>query len=130
MTKENRVAVQATQVSYSAPLPEAGQFEHYNNVLPGAADRILSMAEKQSAHRQKIEKWVVVGDVLRSCFGLFFGFLIALVGLGGAVFLLYSGKSITGLSLAGGVLASLVSSFIYSSHQKKRELRKRKEEID
>lgn len=41
MTDKNKVAFQATQVSYSAPLPEAGQFEHYDKVLPGAADRIF-----------------------------------------------------------------------------------------
>jgi len=30
----------------SGPIPDATQLEHYDKVLPGAADRILTMAEK------------------------------------------------------------------------------------
>ncbi|MFQ7172706.1 MAG: DUF2335 domain-containing protein [Thomasclavelia ramosa] len=45
-----------TSVSYSGPIPHPSDFEQYERVLPGAADRILTMAENQSAHRQTLEK--------------------------------------------------------------------------
>ena len=31
---------------YKAPLPISGEFRRYEEILPGAADRILGMAEK------------------------------------------------------------------------------------
>jgi uncharacterized membrane protein len=45
--------------TYSGPLPQAEQLQKYEEVLPGAADRIIRMAEEQSAHRQEIERQIV-----------------------------------------------------------------------
>jgi uncharacterized membrane protein len=39
-------------VSRSVPLPHPSELEHYENILPGAAARIIAMAENQSKHRQ------------------------------------------------------------------------------
>lgn len=46
--------MQVMGMGYSAPLPLASEFEHYEKVQPGAADRILTMAEKEqeARHRQ------------------------------------------------------------------------------
>ena len=40
----------------SGPLPSPVEFEHYEHILPGAADRILSMAEEQMRQRHKNEE--------------------------------------------------------------------------
>lgn len=37
--------------SYSGPLPQPRDFAEYNATLPGAADRILAMAERESEFR-------------------------------------------------------------------------------
>ena len=37
---------------YSGPLPLPSHFEHYDRILPGAADRILKMGELEQAARQ------------------------------------------------------------------------------
>lgn len=39
--------------SYAGPLPPASEFKGYEEVLPGAADRILSLAEKEQSIRSK-----------------------------------------------------------------------------
>lgn len=39
-------------LSYSGPLPHPADLEEYERILPGAADRILSMAEKEQALRE------------------------------------------------------------------------------
>ena len=39
--------------SYAGPLPPASEFKKYEDVLPGAADRILSLAEKEQSIRSK-----------------------------------------------------------------------------
>ena len=43
-------------IERSGPLPSPEDFERYEKILPGAAERILSMAEHQQQHRFEIEK--------------------------------------------------------------------------
>src|SRR5438034_5455816 len=56
--------------SFSGPLPPPDALAKFEQVLPGLADRIMKMAEKQSAHRQSIERNVIEGDTRRSWMGL------------------------------------------------------------
>ena len=44
------------QSSFSGPLPPPQILEKYESIVPGSADRIIGMAEKQSEHRRSIEK--------------------------------------------------------------------------
>ncbi len=39
------------ETTFSGPLPAPGDFKKYSDVLPNAADRILSMAEKEQEIR-------------------------------------------------------------------------------
>ena len=60
----------------SGPLPTPDSFREYEDVLPGAADRILTMAETQLQHRASIQKlalWIA--------FIVAIGFLIGAVTL-------------------------------------------------
>ena len=52
---EVRAVFQMMQRHHSGPLPPAEEFEKYENVCPGAADRILSMAEKSLEHRLSMD---------------------------------------------------------------------------
>jgi len=51
-----QIAAQVVKKQISGPLPPSSEFEQYERTLPGGADRILRMAEEQSAHRREIEK--------------------------------------------------------------------------
>ena len=51
-----QVVTQVIQSEFSGPLPPPNIIKGYEDILPGAADRILSMAENQAKHRQEIEK--------------------------------------------------------------------------
>ena len=44
------------QAHYQGPLPLPDHFERYNEVLPGSAERILMMAEKEQIHRLSQEQ--------------------------------------------------------------------------
>lgn len=60
----------------SGPLPSPEDFREYEDVLPGAADRILGMAEYQLRHRasaQKMGLWIM--------FVVAIGFLVVSIGL-------------------------------------------------
>lgn len=52
--QEGAQQILISQRSHSGPLPDPQDLEQYNNVLPGAAERIVAMAEKEQAHRHKI----------------------------------------------------------------------------
>lgn len=95
-----RTVSQTTQVTaHSGPLPAVEDFAGYERVVPGAGDRILTMAERQqdgrlehnraqaekdNQHREQVlqaqeraHKRVIVSDYL----GQVFGFVLALVSL-------------------------------------------------
>ncbi|MBI2329082.1 MAG: DUF2335 domain-containing protein [Chloroflexi bacterium] len=84
----------------------------YENVLPGSAERILKMAERQQEHRQSMEKIVIEGDSKRSDKGLYCGAIIAAVGLIGATVLGINGQAILAGVIGGAPLVGLVGIFV------------------
>lgn len=100
-------------VSYSAPLPPPAMFSQYNAVVPNAAERILVMAEEQSKHRHFIEKFLIIGESMKSWIGLFFAFLVVVGGMAAGTFLIMSDKEITGLLSMFTPLALVAGIFIY-----------------
>jgi uncharacterized membrane protein len=51
--KSNSQKQQLAALSYKGPLPTSNEFAGYERTLPGAAERILVMAEKEAAHRRE-----------------------------------------------------------------------------
>lgn len=45
------------------PLPTPEELFQYNNLLPGAADRIIAMAEREQAHRVNLEDMATRADI-------------------------------------------------------------------
>ncbi len=79
------------------------------------------MAERQSAHRQELEKKVIESDVRDAKLGLYFGFIIGLVAIICGVICAIIGKQIAGASIGGTGVIGLVSVFIYGSVSRKKE---------
>ncbi len=119
--KETESTFIAVGGQYSGPIPPPAHLEKYESILPGAADRIISMAESQAKHRQEIENKVISSDVKNSTLGLWFGFLIGLAGVITGFYLIYTGKVIEGSLYGGGTIVSLAGIFIYGSRQRKKE---------
>jgi uncharacterized membrane protein len=71
---------------YRGPIPPPEILYQYNEYLPGSADRILTMAEKQSIHRQELEKVAIKSGARDSLLGLIFGYLIGTTGILGSVY--------------------------------------------
>ena len=74
------------EVSYSGPLPTASEFAGYNETLPGAAERLLSISEKETEHRRKMDEKEFDKTAKMNFIGLIMSFIIAIIALG-AVFL-------------------------------------------
>ena len=51
-----RAVARVIQSEFRGPIPPPEIISGYEAIIPGAADRILAMAEKQSQHRQEMEK--------------------------------------------------------------------------
>lgn len=122
--KEARPVRVAAQISrtFSGPLPPPEILQRYNEIVPGAADRIIKMAENQHHHRQALEKSVVDSNVFSQKIGLGLGFVIAMTAIGGGIWLSAIGKSGSGLTAIIGALAALVGVFVYGKVQQSKEL--------
>lgn len=87
---------------FSGPIPPPTLLEDYERALPGSADRIISMAEREQNHHHKQE--------VR---GWFSGTVIAILALAGSLFVIVSGQSLVGfagvLIAASGLIANFFS---------------------
>lgn len=112
---------------FSGPLPPPETLKKFDEVTPGAAERIIKMAEGQFAHRTQLERKVIDSDIERSKWGQILGFVIAVVGLICSAVISIYGSGLVGAVIGVGTLASLVGVFIYGSKSRSDE-RKQKEE--
>src|SRR5216683_4738129 len=78
---------------FSGPLPPPQLLKGYEEAFAGCAERVVAMAEKQSAHRQALEKAVVESNCKAQSRGQWFAFILALVVICGGVYLLAEGRS-------------------------------------
>ena len=119
---QNRAAIVEHQsVSFSGPLPPPNHLEQYERILPGAAERILKMAEDQSLHRRSLEAKVIHSGVTDSKRGLWFGLIMGLSCFGLVGFCASLGLQLLAGIIAALDLGSLVGVFVYGSRQKKAE---------
>ncbi|MCG2809752.1 MAG: DUF2335 domain-containing protein [Candidatus Portnoybacteria bacterium] len=115
------VVERATAHFSSGPLPPPAILEQYNQVVPGAAERILAMAESQSNHRRKIESMVIESDIKNSRLGLVFGLIIGLAGILATVTIAIFGHPVLSGVIGFSTLSSLVGVFVYGSRERRQE---------
>lgn len=111
----------ATETSFSGPLPPPEVLSKYDQIVRGAAERILRMAEEQSTHRRHIEAQVISADTKNSQRGLIFGLIIGLAGFAAATIMVLFGQPWAGAFLGLLNLGSLVGVFVYGSASRRRE---------
>lgn len=108
---------------HSGPLPTPETLAGYERIVSGAAERIISMAEKQSEHRQAMEResLALEGEAMRRTFreasmGQVIAFLIVLMVFGAGVWLVFLGETWGGVGLIGSIsVAAIVESFVSKS---------------
>lgn len=112
--------------SYSGPIPPPALLKGYEDILPGSADRILKMAEKQSDHRREIEKIAVESGARDSRLGIICGTIVCItVCITGIVLSLLTESAALGAFLSLSSLASLVGVFIYGTRSNSNERAKK-----
>lgn len=121
--------VEAVHASlYAGPIPPPEALAHYERTLPGAADRILKMAESQQAHRQATETAVVNYEVRRGMAGLAAGVGVTLAAFALAGALAALGQTTFGFATAMVAIASLAGVFVVGHFSRRRERKARLEE--
>ena len=103
----------------SGPLPTPDILLGYDDVLPGAAERIMRMAEKEQAmvegdraSAREVEGIAVRAAVADNRRGQVFGFLVALAAFGTASYLGYLGHGAAAAIVGGGTVVALVTVFV------------------
>ncbi|MHB8501417.1 MAG: DUF2335 domain-containing protein [Candidatus Acidiferrales bacterium] len=119
--------IRASGVQYSGPLPHPDILIKYNDAVLNGADRIIAMAESQSAHRQRLEKAVVDSNCHAQKLGPIYGFIVCMSAIGGGVYLIQLGKQATGLAAIITALASLSVVFIYGKRKQEQDLKQKAE---
>lgn len=86
----NSVSLQA---QWAGPLPPPAALENFNRIVPGAAERIIAMAEAEQKHRHALESGAMFTqqEAVRlaardSRMGMILGALIAFGGIAAALF--------------------------------------------
>lgn len=122
--KQSQILQTVQTTLYSGPIPPPDAFADYDKVLPGAADRIMTMAENQSRHRQKMEQEVVFSQIRDNKRGHWFGFIVALICIIGGFILIYLGKEVQGMAAVISPCAILAGKFFYNRYN---EIKKKRE---
>ena len=97
---------------WEGPLPPPSALKEYEEVLPGAANRILKMAERQLVHRQKMEKEKLDKIYQVQSRGQHYALLIVGMIAFSGMFLIGYGFEISGLIVYGTTLIGLAYVFI------------------
>jgi uncharacterized membrane protein len=114
------LTIQAAQ--FSGPLPPPALLEHYNKVHPGAADRIIRMAEEQGAHRREMEKLELKADNAIQTRGPILGFILAMTAVLGGIWLVSKGMAVSGLVSLVAAIGAPVGVFVYGKYQQQKEM--------
>jgi len=97
---------------FLAPCSPPSVLEGYERLVPGAAERILVMAESDAKHQQEIEFAALRAMEAEVKRGQFFGFVIGLTALGASMLALAMGSPAVAGVIGGTTVIGLVSVFI------------------
>ena len=105
----------AREEVHIGPIPAPEQLGGYNDVEPGLANRIVTMAEKEQAHRHDMERTWLRREYNADRGGRWAGLTVAIAWGAGSVYLVVTGHGVEGTILGTVDLVALVSAFIYAN---------------
>ena len=117
--------VRATAETYSGPLPQPQAMNAYEDALPGAADRILTMAEQKAEQQRRMEQGTLalaeleIHSAYRQSFlGLVFGAVVAVVIVAGGAYMAFLGHAEAGAGVIGGTIVGMAATFVYGARMR------------
>ena len=112
-----RVTTTVYSEAFSGPIAHPRHLREYENIHPGSADRIISMAEASAAHNRSIDNQLLAAEVADRKLGMLLGAscLALLLILAFASAVLTGSEVVPGLFLGSAVLGA-VGMFIKGRH--------------
>ncbi len=105
--------------TFQGPIPHPVILEQYNKATPGAADRIISMAENEATHRHEMEKLRhemeklnVLSGYKEASVGQIFALIIGVVAIISGATVAVLGYPIPGAIIGSAAVVGLVTVFI------------------
>lgn len=118
-------AVRTEQVLWRGVIPHPDDFARFEQIQPGAADRILALAEGQAAHRRQME-WTALNDGdAQAKLGIVVVGVPFLASLIVCWDLVKEGQSPEGIGLILSEVVALAGAFGYAHRSGRRELRRK-----
>ncbi len=97
---------------FSGPLPPPMLLEQYEICVPGSANRIIQMTEKEGDHRRSTQNTIIRRSFNEAARGQFLAAAVALFAMGASVYLGIQDKQVIGSVLGGTTMLMLVTAFL------------------
>lgn len=122
-SQAQQTTLQISAERHVGPFPHPSLLAAYEQVLPGAAERIIQFAEREQAHRHKADDEAVqaqVNDIKagrsEAWYGQLFALCIGLAALTAGAYTAVNGAPLAGGFIGGSGVVGLVTAFIYGRH--------------
>jgi len=103
---------QITIQQYQGPIPDPETLRKYDQIVPGAAERIIHMAEQEGEHRRRMEQLALEAEKTERKTGQMLGFAIAVGCLVAFSWAVYLGAYWPAAVIAAGGMGMLVTAFV------------------
>lgn len=97
---------------FAGPIPHPETLRQYNEILPGAADRILAMAENESEHQKSMDKNAMDLKSRENKRGQYLAMATVIVAFSAATACAYMGSQAAAAIIGGTTVVGLVTVFI------------------
>lgn len=121
LRSENFQAIITRETMHFGPLPSPEMLKEYDAVLPGGAERIFAMAEKEQSARLKYNHGALSGEINLDRRGQWMGFSIAIIILAMAAVFAWKGNTTFAGTLVAIDLIGLVSVFVLGRRSNKND---------
>ena len=104
----SRISTKLYAEYFSGPIAHPRHLREYNDISPGAADRIITMAEKNADHRRAMASEKSRADISDRKLGMLLGMCVLILWLLAAFFsaILLDNELVAGLFLGSAVLGA------------------------
>jgi len=106
------VLTQVVSKSHSGPIPSAEELEHLERVLPGLANRVVSMAEKEQEARHSTTQSIVEKEFSLRKIGQWLAILALCLLLATVSYIASLGDTESAAWLGGATIVAVVSVFV------------------
>ena len=121
---QHQVVKQQTIIAeshHSGPLPAPETLGLYDQITPGAAERIISMAEEEAKSRRHNERTTIKHTLIIAYLGIIFAFISVIIVSSLVYYAIYKSYEQTAAAIAVGCIAAVAGVFMFFRRSKKGE---------